>query len=94
MKRIIKVEPLSGYRVEVTFGDGVHGVADLSSVAGKGVFKAWADRAVFESVRIGDTGELIWAGGLDLCPDSLYLKITGQRVESLFPALNHEEIQA
>ncbi len=86
--------PLSGYRVEVTFGDGVRGVADLSDIAGKGVFAAWSDRAVFESVRIGDTGELVWDGGLDLCPDSLYLKITGKRVEEVFPALNHEALHA
>jgi len=94
MKQVVNVMPLSGYRVEVTFGDGVRGVADLSDIAGKGVFAAWSDRAVFESVRIGDTGELVWDGGLDLCPDSLYLKITGKRVEEVFPALNHEALHA
>ena len=94
MKRVVNVMPLSGFRVEVAFADGVRGVADLSDIAGKGVFSVWSDRAVFESVRIGDTGEVVWDGGLDLCPDSLYLKITGKRVQDVFPALNHQALHA
>lgn len=94
MKHVVNVAPLSGYRVEVAFDDGVHGVADLSDIAGKGVFVAWSDRAVFESVRVGDSGELIWDGGLDLCPDSLYLKVTGKRADELFPNLRPAALHA
>lgn len=94
MKRIVQVVPLSGYRVEVTFGDGVHGVADLSHLAGKGVFSAWVDPVVFNGVRVGDAGELIWDCGLDLCPDSLYLMVTKKHAADLFPALKHETLHA
>ena len=44
-----------------------------------GVFSIWNDTRVFENVRIGENG--------DLCPDSVYLQMTGKSAEQLFPAL-------
>ena len=39
---------------------------------------------------VGETGELIWPNDLDLCPDALYLRVTGKKPEEEFPALKHE----
>jgi hypothetical protein len=94
MHRITKVKVLDGYRVELTFDDGVSGVADLADLAGKGVFAVWNDRRVFEHVRIGSSGELVWGKDIDLCPDALYLKVTGKRPEDIFPALRREVAHA
>jgi len=94
MHRITHVEALENYRLALVFGDGVHGVIDLSHLAGRGVFAAWNDCAEFRSVRIGEAGELVWAGGIDLCPDSLYLKVTGKEPEEVFPALHHQLTRA
>lgn len=90
MAKITKVKVLQDYRLELTFDDGVCGVADLSELVGKGVFALWRDRNVFEQVRIGSFGELIWADQIDLCPDSLYLRATGKQPEDIFPALHRE----
>jgi hypothetical protein len=94
MRRITAVSVLEGFQLELTFDDGVRGVADLSDLAGKGVFARWQDRSFFELVRIGPSGELAWGDMIDLCPDSLYLRITGKKPEELFPSLRHESIHA
>jgi len=87
MKRIIQVSPRDGYRIWVRYADGVEGEIDLNDLAGRGVFQAWADRRVFETVHIDEGGGIAWEGGLDLCPDALYLRLTGQSPEELFPNL-------
>jgi hypothetical protein len=48
MRRVIVVRALPDYRVDVTFDDGVSGMADLSHLVGKGVFHAWLDAHAFE----------------------------------------------
>ncbi len=94
MRKITAFRILSGFCLELTFDDGVHGTVDLSDLAGKGVFKLWLDRAAFESVHIGASGELAWGEKIDLCPDSLYLKVTGKEPQDLFPSLKGEPIHA
>jgi hypothetical protein len=88
------VQVLDGYRLSLIFDNGTTGTVDLSHLAGKGVFSLWLDRKAFESVRIGPSGELVWADQIDLCPDALYLKATGQSVDTLFPAARTESAHA
>jgi len=83
--KILGAEPLPGFRLHLTFADGIEGVADLSDMAGKGVFKAWLEPTFFEQVRVTDHGALTWPEDLDLCSDALYLKVTGKQPEELFP---------
>lgn len=87
MNRITHVEVLQGYRLDITFADGTRGIADVSGLAGRGVFSLWDDYEKFMAVRIGDTGELVWGDQVDLCPDSLYLRVTGKSPEDIFPSL-------
>ena len=94
MRKITRVKVLQGYRLELTFDDGVSGAVDLSDLVGKGVFAFWRDYGVFERVEIGSFGELVWSNQVDLCPDSLYLKATGKKAEDLFPALCREHAHA
>jgi hypothetical protein len=61
---------------------------------GKGVFAAWQDEQNFQKVSIGPHGELTWSDEIELCPDSLYLEITGQSPEQAFPNLIIEVQQA
>jgi hypothetical protein len=84
---IVEVKPLDGFRLFLKFKDGVSGTVDLSSLACRGVFAAWLNEGFFEKVRITDVGALEWPGELDLCPDSLYLQLTGKKAEDLFPAI-------
>ncbi|OGL61587.1 MAG: hypothetical protein A3J27_04610 [Candidatus Tectomicrobia bacterium RIFCSPLOWO2_12_FULL_69_37] len=94
MRRISRVKALPGYPLELEFDDGVCGTVDLSEAVGKGVFALWRDPLAFEQVRIGSSGELAWGGRIDLCPDALYLKVTGKKPEELFPALRDQPIRA
>jgi hypothetical protein len=89
MKKISKVKVLPGYRLHIEFSDGACGTVDLSESVGKGVFAAWRDPLFFEQVAIGSAGELVWGEKIDLCPDALYLKITGKEPEDLFPTLRN-----
>jgi hypothetical protein len=90
MKHITKVEVLKEYKIRLAFADGVTGIIDLSSLVGKGVFSLWKDYAEFRRVNIGSSGELVWGDKIDLCPDALYLKITGKQPEEIFPSLKPE----
>ena len=87
MNKISKVKALPGYRLELEFENGVSGTVDLSNEVGKGVFALWRDPLFFEQVAIGSAGELMWGDKIDLCPDALYLKVTGKKPEDLFPTL-------
>ena len=94
MKQITAILPLPGYKLKLCFNDGVEGVVDLSAEVGKGVFAAWEDVALFNRVRLGDFGEPVWDGDIDLCPDALYLQITGKTVGELFPLWKQEAAHA
>ncbi len=78
MVRPTKVEPLSGYRLRLTYADGVEGVIDLSDQVGRGVFALLRDENFFRKVRIGDYGQIAWSDDLDICSDAAYLEITGK----------------
>ena len=94
MRKIFKVKALQEYRLKLEFDDGVSGTVDLSDLVGKGVFALWSDHRAFEQVRVGSSGELAWSDKIDLCPDALYLKLTGKKPEDIFPALRHEPSHA
>ena len=85
--KITEAKPLEKYKVFLRFDDGVSGVVDLGDIAGRGVFEAWKRDGIFEQARITKLGALEWPGELDLCADSLYLKLTGKQPEDIFSAL-------
>ena len=87
MPRAIAVQAQDNYMLWVQYDDGVAGRVDLSNLVGKGVFAAWTDRRIFEKVHIGPGGEIAWNDQIDMCPNAMYLKITGKRPKELFPAL-------
>ncbi len=93
MPRPIQVKPLENYRLWVKFSDGVEGIVDLSHLAGQGVFALWNDYREFQKVHIGSSGEIAWSAEIDICPDAIYLKITGRKPEDLFPKLRELSVQ-
>jgi hypothetical protein len=67
---------LEAYKLLLSFEDGVTGKIDLSEKIGKGVFQALENIENFKQVKISsDKRSLQWLNGIDLCADSLYLKI-------------------
>jgi hypothetical protein len=85
--KILTAKPLPNFRLELQFDSGEFGVVDLSSFAGKGVFAVWENPGFFEQVAVTGDGAVEWPGEIDLCPDSLYLRMTGRKPEDIFPAL-------
>ncbi len=85
--KITHAKPRPNYRLELTFDDGESGVVDLSSYVGRGVFAAWNQPGIFEAVQLTDHGAVEWPGEIDLCPDALYLLMTGKTSEQFFSRL-------
>ena len=92
MYKIIEIRALEDYRLWLKYSDGTDGLVDLSHLAGKGVFAAWNDHAIFKKVSIGTSGELLWDNDLDLCPDALYLQLTGKKPEELLAKPKREAV--
>ena len=78
-------EPREGYRLWLSFSDGVEGEIDLSGFAGDGVFQVWNDRACFESARVTSYNAVAWTEDAELCADALYMQLTGTSAEELMP---------
>ncbi len=87
MAKPIEVKALPNFRIWLRYDDGANGEVDLSDLAGRGVFKAWEDLTVFNAVRLGSHGAIEWGADIDLCPDAMYLQLTGKAPEDLFPSL-------
>jgi len=85
--RPVEVRPLANYRIWLRYDDGVAGEIDLSEFKGRGVFAAWDDPNFFGAVHISSHGAVEWGNDIDLCPDALYMELTGKSPEDLFPAL-------
>jgi hypothetical protein len=50
------------------------------------VFGVWLDRERFERVSVGEFGQLSWGEEVELCSDSLYLRLTGKSAAEVFEA--------
>jgi hypothetical protein len=79
MIRPTKVEALSGNRIRVTYPDGVAGEIDLSAMVGHGVFAPLTDDAFFQTVHLGEYGQIAWSEEIEICSDAAYLEITGKK---------------
>ncbi|MCY4629774.1 MAG: DUF2442 domain-containing protein [bacterium] len=86
MVRPTRVEPRDGYRIWLRYSDGTAGELDLSYLAGRGVFKVWNETGRFETVHIGPAGSIAWDEDVELCPDALYMRLTGRSLAELAPA--------
>ena len=85
--KITEVKPLENYKLFLQFDNGESGVVDLSDLVGRGVLEAWNKDGAFKQVNITALGALEWPGEIDLCPDALYLRLTGKHLKEIFPAL-------
>ena len=84
MIRPTAVQARANYRIWIEFEDGEQGEIDLSHLAGQGVFKAWLDPEFFQDVRIVDNDTVLWGNDIDLCPDALYMELTGKTVDEIW----------
>jgi len=94
LPRLLSVRAESGYRLWLEYSDGTTGAVDLSHLVGRGVFELWKDAESFADVRLSDQGAPTWGDKIDLCPDALYLQLTGKKPEDLFPNLSSSDTDA
>ena len=90
MIKPLSVKALSDYRVYLEYSDGEAGEIDLSDLVGQGIFKAWQDYSFFERVHLGAGRQIRWSDEIELCPDALYMRLTGKTPEEVFPKLQRE----
>ena len=83
MLRPVAVEAREGRRIWLRYSDGAAGEVDLSDMTGKGVFKAWDEPGCFEKVHIAPHRAIAWSDDLELCPDALYMELTGKTWDEL-----------
>lgn len=69
---------LPGYKIEISYPDGVYGIIDLSDSVGRGVFDPLKDESFFSKVHIGKFGQIAWDDQIEICSDAAYLEITGK----------------
>lgn len=84
-----EVSPRENFRLFLRYDDGVSGEVDLSELVGRGVFSAWSNPDVFRQLMLTEMGHPEWPGSIDLCPDALYMQLTGKSPEEVFPSLKH-----
>lgn len=94
MIEAVQVEPRDGYRIWLRYSDGASGEVDLSDMAGRGVFEVWSDRTCFEGVHLSEHGSIAWSDDIELCPDALYMELTGKSAQELFPTLGNRPVDA
>ena len=87
MARPVEVKALPNFRIWLRYDDGTTGDVDLSDFVGRGVFNAWHDIRFFNSVKLGSHGAIEWGSDIDICPDAMYLRLTGKTPEDIFPSL-------
>lgn len=80
---VVEVEARDGRVIWIKFDDGESGEVDLSHLTGP-VFERWDNEKFFQSVHITDSWRTVGWGPdqeasdyIDLCPDTLYMSITG-----------------
>lgn len=94
MLKPVDVKALPGYKLRIRYADGVEGEVDVSHLVGEGVFSLWNDPTAFEKVSIGGSGQIRWGENVELCPDALYMEITGKRAQEVFPNLTKADVNA
>ena len=77
LKNIVDYKILDNYSIWLKYDDGVNGTIDLSDYLKYPVFAPIKNVDFFSQLKIEEGRHVYWNDVLDLCPDALYIKITG-----------------
>jgi hypothetical protein len=73
LARVTAVEPLEGFRLRLTFTDGLVREVDLSEDLWGPMAEPLKDPAYFRQVRVDpESRTVVWPNGFDLDPDVLH----------------------
>ena len=80
----IEVEPRDGFRIWLRYSDGTAGEVDLSDVAGTGRIRDVERAGVLrQGPHNSPHRSIAWNDEVELCPDALYMEITGKSSSEL-----------
>ena len=83
--KVLSVDPLPGYKIQVTFDDGVSGIIDLESFIKKGIFSSLKDAENFN--RVYNTGySIAWSDELEIDALSIYAEVLNRQPEDFLIA--------
>ena len=71
MSTIIDVRVLDGYRIELTFSDGVRGIVDLANrISAAAAVSPLENPEIFRQAAVDpELGTIVWPNGADFCPE-------------------------
>lgn len=77
---VVTAEYIGDYRIKLIFDDGKEGEIDFSTYCDLGgVFEKFRDLNFFRDFRVDpDFGVLRWGDDVDIAPETLYAKATGE----------------
>lgn len=70
--RVASVKTLEGYKLLLTFTNGVQRIFDMAPYLEIGIFKELKEISNFRTARVF-LGTVQWHNEQDLCPDTFYL---------------------
>lgn len=71
MEKIVSVNVVSSYKLEILFADGFKGIIDVSPFIGGGISDALKSPEYFTQVSINEFSGITWPNGYDFCPNYL-----------------------
>ena len=78
----LQIKALSNYVIWIKYDDNTEGQVNLDHLVNKPIFDRWKEIDFFNKVHINkETNAIAWDKNIELCPDSLYLKIKGLTFE-------------
>lgn len=75
MRKVVAVHVLEDYRLDLEFDNGARGILSMKEDLWGPMFEPLKDPEFFAQVHVDEFGAVAWPNGVDLCPDSLYMKI-------------------
>jgi len=76
--KVIHVQYLGDYKLEIIFSDGTKGVSDWSTRLARakagGIFSPLKNTSYFAKVELWE-GTIRWPNGADICPELLYEQV-------------------
>ncbi|OGU17446.1 MAG: hypothetical protein A2X61_08980 [Ignavibacteria bacterium GWB2_35_12] len=80
--RPIQVIALENFQIWLKYSDTTEGIVDLSHLKNQGIFNEWSKPGIFNKVQLNsETFAISWNEEIELCPNSLYLKLKNTSFE-------------
>jgi len=80
--KAIKVKPLPGYKIDVSFEDGVHGIINLTELVQIGIFQELQSEILFSKAYT--TGySIAWSDELEIDALTIYAELLNKSPEEV-----------